>query len=319
MSETAGEPTPILPLQESSTGRVEKPEEGKKNLEIITERLQGRMREIAEALGGQYIPPTDEENGEKFTRTLEISDSIPWHPDEKGALWSSPTKFPTNLNHIKAYNESGLHGVIIIPSKEAEEGNTMRVYRGCTFYPDQPQIAPLARIKGVTVQDIHDYVEGKKTMDQIIKQIADERTREYLKDSLARVRNDMKKYQTTELEELLARHTMYTSGAEDIDLWVSAVKDPTKTYRRDSAGNVWGDFLTCDGKNGIDCVLVLDIPEDEIHDYKNSSEVAILAEIKKKWIRAIVPSAPSQGKINKSIEKVDTLTSQPPPADRRWA
>lgn len=80
-------------------------------------------------------------------------------------------------------------------------------------------------------------------------------------------------------------HTCFTSGALDIDLWVSAAKDSNDVYAKGgNGGNTYASFL---GPQGIDCVMIIDVPNDKMVSYQ--SEVGIAGELKKEWIRAIIP------------------------------
>lgn len=281
------------------------PEDGPRNLGEVEVRIEKRMNALAHAYGAQYISPTEDEIAQKITETISINPYIYYDVDERGNIWSPGGQQGMGARNVEAYNRSGKFGFIAKErEKDKEQEETVRVYRGGKFNPSIPQVAPLARVEGITVQDILEYVEGNANMDSIVEKAQDEYWKESLARHLQQIRERAERYGVSELEEILHEHTAYTSNAIGVDLWVSAAKTPEETYGSGNLGNVYGDFLY-QGSAGLEIegVMVLDVPKKFIQDY--SSEVGILGEIKPEWISAIIPRSGDKQQMVETVRKVE--------------
>lgn len=265
-------------------------EEGWKDLEDIENIVQSKLQHIAEQFGGQYIKPSQESVEAKWNGTLDANPYVFYSIEDDEHIWSPGGKAGYGSETADTYNK-GDFGFIVNKEKPPIEPAT-RVYRGAVYDPTQRQLAPLARVEGVKDDDISNYLDGKKSMDEIINGVTDEGLQNYLTRSLATVRRRAEENGTTELEELQLMHTWFTSGALDIDLWVSAAKDANDVYAKGgNRGNTYANFL---GPQGINCIMIIDVPNDRMVDY--NSEVGITGELKKEWIRAIIPDTSDKDK-----------------------
>lgn len=277
--------------------------DGWDSLMEIEHDIQSRLRRIADKIGGQYIPPSNQELEEKFEKTLSASPYIFSQKDADGRIWAPGGKVGKPPKNVEVYNRSGAFGFIIKAqeSKDPKQESVIRVYRGCTFNPDEKQVASLARIPGIQAEDLYKYLNGQQTAEDLINKIEDPHTRELMLYDLQSMRKRAKKLGMTELEEVIRGHTDYTSGAVAFDPFVSMVLDPANVYFHSNLGNVYGDFL---GKRTINCVLVIDVPGRETISFGN--EVGIKAEIKPEWIRAIVPSSGEKETLVATVRRAET-------------
>ena len=264
-------------------------EEGLKDLEDIEGIVQSKLEHIAQQFGGEYIKPTQEEIEDKWNKALDVNPYV-FYSHEDDYIWSPGGKAGHGSETADTYNK-GDFGFIVNREKAPAEPVT-RVYRGATYDPKQRQLAPLARVDGVELDDLDEYLAGRKSMEEVISQVQDEHLKDYLTHSLVNVRRRAEKNGASELEEIKFMHTWFTSGALDIDLWVSAAKDPSEVYAKGgNRGNTYANFL---GPQGIDCTMIIDVPSDKMVDY--NSEVGITGELKKEWIRAIIPNTSDREK-----------------------
>jgi hypothetical protein len=281
-------------------------EKSSAEFERIEDIVQGRMRQVAEKYGMQYMPPSRDELDDKYQMTLAKHDEIYHYVDEKtGAIRMLS-------GYANGYNESGNHGLIVRKERETTE-NVTRVYRGGRFNANIPQVASLARANGIEVSDIHAYKNGKATMDKIIEKITDPEQKRSLQRDLKQTRERAERLKITEQEEVRRGHTDYTSGALAIDLYVSAALDPKDSYELGGNYNSAGGFVDKDGT--IYAVMVIDVPDSAYENF--GTEAGILGEIKPEWIRAVVPSVGTKETTLQNIKKAEKLADEINPDNQR--
>lgn len=317
------QPDKIKPLQDAKSKLVNHFSIDNKPLEENVERLlddnlkkvseieslvEKKMETVAYSSGGQYFPPTDEDLSQKFTDTILSNPlAVQYGIDENSGRIIHPRhkKFKEGSEPVRVFNESGLHGAIIFP-KDAKESpkDSTRLYRGSYFLPGRVEVAPLARAPGVDVQDIYDYASGKITMDSIIEKITDPKVKEKISVTLSRVRESANKNSTTEIEEIGRLHTVWVSGAVDLDLWVSAANNPEESYvPHNSSDFVYGDFISPKGE--INAIMILDVPQYIVLD--RGEESGILGCIRPEWISALVPASGKGEQLQNTISRVEQL------------
>lgn len=280
-------------------------EQAVQNLTEIEALIEDKMKTFAQKVGGEYVPPTPDQLRNKFDATLSVSPHAFYHIDEGGIIWGPGGEMGHGGGNVTTFNETGLHGYILTTSKEKDPDKTTRIYRGCVLKPDQQQVASMARMKGISVQDLYGYREGRITLDQLVNKAEESFDKQYLNYSMSQIRGRAQKYGTDEFDEVRQLHTAFTPGATDIDLWVSAAQDPIKIYRSStSVGNAYGDFIRSDG--GMNCVLIIDAPTRDVEHFGNArSESGVFGELKPKWIKAIIPATGNQEQFLSTVKDAE--------------
>jgi hypothetical protein len=143
----------------------------RRNLLEIERIIQKQMRVFGERLGGKYVPPSDKEIEEKFDKTLKINPFVFPNVDEEGRVWAlNKLSLDRSMDNCAAFNNSGLHGFIVFPkSNSVETESLVRLYRGARIKIGRDNVAPLARIDGVEVADLENYLAGKVKLDEILE------------------------------------------------------------------------------------------------------------------------------------------------------
>lgn len=278
------------------------------NLQKIEQRQQEQLKVFAERMGGEYVPPSVDEVEGKFDQTLRVNPFVFPSVGSGGRIWAlHEDSVYSNMKNCAAFNNSGEHGVIVFSPDDGgsrDDEKKIRLYRGARIKLGQQQVAPLARMEGVSINDLESYRDGGIGLEDILEKVADADQRRYLAHVLEGITKAVARGNTTEMEELRSLHTCFTPGALDWDLWVAASYEPENTYRSgaESVGNVYGDFFNLQ-EGYLEGVMVLDVPESEVERY--SGEAGIFAQIKPEWVRAIVPQHTAS--LEKNIRKAESL------------
>lgn len=145
------------------------------NLMRVERYIQKYLTKLAESGGGRYLSPTQKEEDEKCAATLRAGRLVFPTIDRDGLVWAMEGSMAPNLGNCKAFNETGLHGVIVFPIKEGErKGEKVRLYRGGAYKMGQPQVAPLARAEGVSVADLEAFRAGRVSLEDILAKVKDQ-------------------------------------------------------------------------------------------------------------------------------------------------
>lgn len=172
-------------------------EEGMKDLKDIENIVQLKLTHIAEQFGGEYIKPSQEDVEAKWNNALDAN-PYAFYSNENGYIWSPGGKVGRGSETADTYNK-GDFGFIVNKEIPPTQPST-RVYRGATYDPTQRQTAPLARVEGVELDDIYKYLDGQKSMDEILGGVTDESLQDYLSHSLEDVRRRAEENGTTSLK-----------------------------------------------------------------------------------------------------------------------
>jgi len=273
-----------------------------KNFYKIENHIQLQMHAFATSVGGKYIPPTEQQITEKLNKTLDTYVPLDYYRiEDDGTI----TAFGGRMD---AYNSSGLHGFILKELPPNIDPSTLyRVYRGCRFSPQETQKAGMARIQGITPQDVVDYWSGEATLESILEKVTDPEKKKLLEMEIGIHIKEHGKTVQSERDRMEDLHTNWgdTSG---VDLWVAAAKDPLRTRHRNNEGLElrYGEYLN---GNAIDAVLIVDVPDFYYKDF--GSEAGILGEIKPEWIRAIIPARGNDEIFIDNKKRAETLLQTP--------
>lgn len=266
----------------------------------ISELVSSRLKDFAEKFGGEYIEAIEEETQE---RDALLDPNPELSQDERGYLWASDVGYTmANNPNVKRYNESGLHGFIVNREPSPEE-ETVRLYRGAR-YDGGEQTAPLCRVDGIEVEDVVRYMQDPefRIMD-VINKATDPTDKTRLVNNLKFARVPTEGSKEDEMTAVERMHKAFSSGATGLGIRVACTTIPEGTYRSESSGNAYGDFIRPNGEK-LDCVMVLDVPKDKVKTF-GDDEAGVLGEIQKGWIRAIVPTTTDNERLMQSIQKAE--------------
>jgi len=239
--------------------------------------VEDRLTNLASALKGVYVPPSDEQILSKFEEVIKLGAPINYFVDPEGNLVPvSENKIVEELQ-VRAYNESGKHGIIYFPN--SNEGTFF--YRGLDFDPNQHQVAPLARFPGISVADIYGCLENPSYFEELIKRVPEnEKARIRAQYEEAKIGNG-----GDVIQNLLRNHIFHHSGERYLGLWVSATSKPNEAYPCPNIKGTYGNFIEPDGT--LHCIMILSLANgryQRINGNTGNEEIAIEAEIKEEIV-----------------------------------
>lgn len=245
-------------------------------LSLKTNEGLGRFAELT---NGSYIPPTKSEQEYRDTIQLSQRGFVRIHEESKSGIIRATSSIeankPSNWGYIK-YPKN-------LKKEWGEETET--VFRGCIVTPNQKQIAGLARIQGISTEDINNYFQGIVSIDEIITRADDETDKTHLGWALDEVRRNMKASNISEIEALKRYHTALPPGP-NLSLWVSVASNPGDIHHLTTSNEIYGPI---NGTLELNAALILRVPKSQIDNF-SKDESGIRTEIDPDYIAAIIPA-----------------------------